>query len=101
MDVDASSDLEEALKTFGDASSVWLLGGEGAKTHPAFRAFTAAAEHFRGRMVFAWAPGNEDTSEFRLYKGSVNDAELLPQKSLAGADELVAWLDERVGQKPS
>jgi len=93
-EVDPADDLSAALAQSSSPKSAICAGG-GAKDSQLFSAFEAAAEEFRGKLVFVWADGGAESIVFHS-KGKSPQA--CTGKSSGAAcvsvEEVVAWLED-------
>jgi len=114
-DIGAEDDVGAAVEQGG--LSTMLCAGRGDKSSKSFRAFEAAAEQFRGKLVFTWAPVPAAEGSITLYQGGkapercggpAEDDALAAAAAAAAdddsakpaggkcesADEVIAWLDD-------
>jgi len=110
VDLESIEDAAKALDQGGTGNqAAKICAGEGTKGSPQFQAFVAAAEHFRGKMIFTWSPLAAADSEgsLRLHATGLAPnvcgarAGVVPNASAcSSAAEAIAWLKERLDVDP-
>mmetsp|Transcript_8954 Transcript_8954/g.21228 ORF Transcript_8954/g.21228 Transcript_8954/m.21228 type:complete len:383 (-) Transcript_8954:72-1220(-) len=108
VDVDSMDDVTAALEQGGGGSgAAKICAGHGLKDSRQHAAFVAAAEHFRGKLVFTWGPpaAGSSESELRLHhagQGPDQSPDICgahaggaPSASACEtAEDVIAWLDD-------
>jgi protein disulfide-isomerase-like protein len=96
-EVGASDDLSAALEQHG-SSEVAICAGAGTQGSQTFAAFEAAAEEMRGKMVFVWAEGGDESIRV-LSKGKEPQAcKGKSTLSCSSAEDVVTWLEDALAE---
>eukprot|EP00929_Paragymnodinium_shiwhaense_P074623 TRINITY_DN381_c0_g1_i1.p1 TRINITY_DN381_c0_g1~~TRINITY_DN381_c0_g1_i1.p1 ORF type:complete len:370 (-),score=95.51 TRINITY_DN381_c0_g1_i1:44-1153(-) len=97
-DVELLEDLTAALKEVTGGAIMAIVAAAGPKRagqQRLFKAFEAAAEQFRGKVLFAWASEEESSEEVLLLRQN-KEAEKCKQANgslCRSADDIISWLE--------
>lgn len=113
VDIDSAQDIETVMAASnGNRDGQALLcSGVGDKDSALFKAFQAAAEHFRGQLVFVWAPLPPSGEEAIRVHASGRDPALCGEDrpksegesgkpACHDSAEVIAWLDDKLSFDP-
>lgn len=107
VDLESASDAAAAIEQGGNKQAK-ICAGEGTKDSKVFQAFVAAAEHFRGKIIFTWSPpAAGSTGSLRLHSSGLapdlcgSHAGSAPDVSACQkTDDVIAWLADRQDLDP-
>jgi len=89
-DVEGSDDIAGAVQA-SEGSDAKICAGGGSKDSEEHAAFEAAAEHFRGKMLFIWREGGQAITFYRSGKDPIPCADAA---ACATADGAIKWLED-------